>query len=280
MQWDRARSPASAARHAVVEMRAWEIHAMDASEEKYRRILGVRFFTGGAAEAVALGLGGGLMVAPSAPVLVGAAEDPATQAALLDSDLAITDSGLMILMWRLLRREKLVRVSGLEYLKLLLREPALRERGAVLWIMPGEDALLRNIAWLRQLGCPVGPDDCYIAPQYPPGPLADPLLLSRINAARPAHVIMAIGGGVQERLGHFLKKNAEYRPAIHCTGAAIGFLSGDQIGIPVWADRFFLGWLFRCLSAPHRFIPRYWKAAKLISMMIGNRSSTGPTLAQ
>lgn len=249
-------------------------------EEKYRQILGIRFFAGSAEEAVSIALGGGLVVVPSAPVLVAAMEEPATQEALLDSDLAITDSGLMILLWRLLRRERIPRVSGLEYLQLLLREPAVRAPGATFWVMPGADAMRRNIAWLNAHGCAVSVDDCYIAPQYPSGSLSDPMLLERIDARRPAHVVMAIGGGVQERLGHYLKKNAAYRPGIHCTGAAIGFLSGEQVGIPAWADRFFLGWLFRCLSSPGRFIPRYWKAMKLISMMLRNRSSVPQPLAR
>ena len=39
---------------------------------------------------------------------------------MLSADLAIADSGLMVLTWRLLRREKIQRISGLKYLKQLL----------------------------------------------------------------------------------------------------------------------------------------------------------------
>ena len=237
-------------------------------DQHHRRILGVRFFTGSTAEAVAESLRGGLVVVPSAPVLVTASEDPATQAALVESDLAITDSGLMILLWRLLKWERIPRVSGLAYLKLLLLEPSVRAPGATLWVMPGEDAARRNREWLRANGCAVEPADCHIAPSYGAGALEDPALLAMVQARRPAHIIMAIGGGVQERLGHFLQKNAGYRPAIHCTGAAIGFLTGEQVNIPVWADRFFLGWLFRCIQSPSRFIPRYVKASKLFFLLL------------
>lgn len=233
----------------------------------WRRILGVRFFTGTAAGAVARGMRGGLVVVPSAPVLVNAAEDPATQAALLESDLAITDSGLMVLYWNITRRERLRRISGLEYLRLLLQEPPLREPGAILWVMPNPAAIARNARWLAQQGFPVSPDDFYLAPQYPTGPIVDRVLLDLVNARRPAHVIMAIGGNVQERLGLYLKQHASYRPAIHGTGAAIGFLNGDQVRIPGWADRFFLGWLFRCLRSPARFIPRYWNARRLVALL-------------
>jgi len=79
---------------------------------------------------------------------------------------------------------------------------------------------------------------------------------------------MGVGGGVQEKLGYYLETNAGYLPGIHCTGAAIGFLSGDQMFIPDWADRWFLGWALRCISDPQRFVPRYWKAGKLVELMI------------
>jgi len=53
-----------------------------------------------------------------------------------------------------------------------------------------------------------------------------------------------------------LRENLSYRPAIHCTGAALGFVTGEQIPIPDWADRWYLGWLLRLMIQPHRFIPR------------------------
>ncbi len=59
----------------------------------------------------------------------------------------------------------------------------------------------------------------------------------------------------QEKLGYYLRENLSYRPAIYCTGAAIGFITGDQISIPDWADRFYLGWLLRLLRQPRVFIP-------------------------
>jgi UDP-N-acetyl-D-mannosaminuronic acid transferase (WecB/TagA/CpsF family) len=60
-----------------------------------------------------------------------------------------------------------------------------------------------------------------------------------------------------------LKHQCAGRPAIHCIGAAIGFLSGDQVRIPHWADQWILGWLFRCCANPGRFVPRYFKALQL-----------------
>ncbi len=66
----------------------------------------------------------------------------------------------------------------------------------------------------------------------------DKELIEKLQAIRPKHVVITVGGGTQERLGLYLKRNLDYLPAIHCIGAAIAFLSGDQVHIPEWADRF------------------------------------------
>jgi UDP-N-acetyl-D-mannosaminuronic acid transferase (WecB/TagA/CpsF family) len=123
------------------------------------------------------------------------------------------------------------------------------------------------LAWLQSRGHPITKDDCYLAPRYPGGPIADPSLVELVNRKGPRHIIVGVGGGVQERLGLCLKEQCPARPAIHCIGAAIGFLSGDQVRIPNWADHSGLGWLFRCLSSPKRFVPRYLGALRLAPMM-------------
>ena len=239
--------------------------------DSYHRVLGVCFFNGPAQKAVEIGMRGGLVVVPSAPVLLTMAEDSSTCEALLHSDLAITDSGLMVLLWRLLKGERLQRVSGLEYLKLLLDEPSLRAPGALFWVMPSAETMERTLRWLNKEGFPTTPEDCYLAPRYGTGRVADPALLDIVNARKPAHIIMAIGGGVQEKLAYYLKMGAGYRPGLHCTGAAIGFLSGDQVRIPDWADRLFLGWFLRCLHTPGQFVPRYWRARKLVPLLFKYR---------
>jgi exopolysaccharide biosynthesis polyprenyl glycosylphosphotransferase len=249
---------------------AGRTYVPEAVRRNFRQILGIRFFTGSAEEAVALGMRGGLVVAPSAPVLLGLEDDPVHRAAVRGSALAITDSGLMVLLWKLLTGEDATRVSGLRYLKLLLDQPQLRAPGATFWVMPSESAMAHNLAWLQERGFPVTRDDCYVAPEYSRSigeRITDPRLVELIQSRRPAHIIMAVGGGVQEKLGAGLLNLLDYRPAVHCTGAAVGFLSGEQAGIPMWADRCRLGWLVRCLDEPAKFVPRYWQARKLISLM-------------
>ena len=220
-------------------------------------------------QTVARGVQGGLVLAPSGPGLCDLARDPDYREALLESDLNLTDSGF-VLMVRALRGHGLAaRTSGFRYLRELLREPSVREPGATYWVMPSRESMLRNLEWLEAEGHGVTEDDCYVAPLYPRrGPVEDPDLLAILERRRPKHVFVCVGSGVQEKLGLYLKRLLPYRPGIHCVGAAIAFLSGDQARIPLWADRLALGWLVRCIRDPKVFVPRYLRAFRLASLIL------------
>jgi N-acetylglucosaminyldiphosphoundecaprenol N-acetyl-beta-D-mannosaminyltransferase len=244
---------------------------------QFRQILGIRFFVGDADEAVARMSSGGLLVVPAAPALKNLAHDSAYREALQGADLVITDSAFMVMIWNRLKRDSIRRVSGLKYLSSLLRQPDFYQPGGSFWIMASEASARRNSAWLRRRGIELAPSDCYVAPLYGKT-LSDPALLKLIDERRPRHIVVTLGGGTQERLGLYLRGELDCKPSIHCVGAAIAFLSGDQVLIPGWADRMYLGWLFRCLSDPRRYMPRYWDARKLLSLMIRYGSSLPDTL--
>lgn len=249
------------------------------------RVLGVDFFVGPLELAVERGIGGrreedraageangscgGLVVAPSAPGLaVDLVCAPSYRQALQTADLVLTDSGFMIMLWRLYTGEKLPRHSGLKYLRAVLARSELKEPGAVFWVMPSEAESVRNQAWLVSQGFPLTAADIYIAPSYPStGELVDDVLVGRIAARRPRVVMLAIGGGVQERLGCSLRAQLSYRPGIMCLGAAIAFLTGGQANIPPWADHMVLGWLMRLASNPRKFWRRYWEAVRLAPLL-------------
>ena len=220
----------------------------------FRKILGVRFYISDLEGLLELVDGGGLIVVPSAPVMTRLVEDPAHREAVEGADFAITDSSYMVALWLLRTGERTQRISGLRLLRGLLARGGYRGKGEAFWVMPSAADSEANLAWLRGQGFDVSAEDTYVAPIYPKmGPISDDELLRRILAHRPRLVVLAIGGGVQERLGWYLRNHLGYRPTILCIGGAIAFLTGQQTRIPAWADRLSLGWFLRYLSAPRAF---------------------------
>lgn len=241
-------------------------------------ILGVRFFNGTVEQAVDRMEGGGLLVVPAAPALKDIDRNAGYREALLNADLCIADSAFMVLIWNRISNQKIHRLSGLAYMRELLKRPETHQPGNVVWIMASPASAERNLDWLKAQGIEVPQECVYLAPMYG-SEIDDPTLLAMLERLRPEHVVVTVGGGTQERLGLYLKRSLSYRPGIHCIGAAIAFLSGDQVEIPVWADRFYLGWLFRTLADPKRFGPRYWDARKLLTLMLRYRERL-PELVQ
>ena len=238
-------------------------------------ILGVNFFNGTVDEAVdTMSANGGLLVVPAAPALVKLSEDEEYRRALVSADMAIADSGAMVLLWKIFTGRHVERISGLKFLKRLVARLASHPDERVLWIVPSEHAHEKTIAWLRSVNL-TATADFYIAPRYAMQ-VRDDALLARIDNHPPAHVVVGIGGGVQEKLGLFLKENLRAGPAIHCIGAALAFLTGDQPPIPMWADRFYLGWLLRLLRQPRVFGPRYLSALKLPLLLLRNGRNLPP----
>jgi N-acetylglucosaminyldiphosphoundecaprenol N-acetyl-beta-D-mannosaminyltransferase len=227
-----------------------------------RQILGLRFFNGDVDEAVALMFShGGFLVAPSGTCFARLRVDERYRRAIVAADMAIADSGLMVVLWRLLRRENVRRISGLKYLKHLLGK--LKGEGTkVLWVLPNERACQKLFDWSGREAFSINRENCYAAPWYGEE-VEDRNLLSQIERQHPPHVIVAIGSGPQEKLGFYLREHLSYRPAIHCVGAALGFITGDQPAIPDWADRLYIGWLWRLVAQPRTFIPRLSRGLEL-----------------
>jgi exopolysaccharide biosynthesis WecB/TagA/CpsF family protein len=227
------------------------------------QILGIQFFNGNVEEVVRLMFQhGGLLVAPSGTCFARLREDEAYRRALVSADLAIADSGLMVVLWHLFRREDVERISGLTYLKHLLGKLRAETDGKIFWVLPNARAQEKLHDWSRREPFPVANENCYVAPRYG-FEVEDRNLVELIEQHRPAHIIIAIGSAAQEKLGYYLRENLSHRPAIHCTGAALGFITGDQALIPDWVDRLYLGWLCRLVADPHRFIPRLTRGLEL-----------------
>jgi UDP-N-acetyl-D-mannosaminuronic acid transferase (WecB/TagA/CpsF family) len=243
--------------------------------DSFRKILGVRFYISELEGLLDLLEDGGLIVFPSAPVMVRLADDPAHREAMESADIAVTDSAYMVILWLLRTGERVRRISGLRLLRGLFARGGLWGRGDTFWVMPSAGDAEGNIAWLRANGFDVSAEDAYVAPMYPrQGPISDPGLLELLGKRRPKWVFIALSGGVQERLGADLRARLGYKPSILCIGGAIAFLSGRQTAIPVWADRLALGWLLRFISSPAAFSAKLRGVERLAPMIwkYGSRS--------
>ena len=239
-------------------------------QEQFRQILGLRFFTGSAAEAVDRMNAGGLLVVPAAPALKDLPSNLSYREALLDADLTITDSAFMVLIWNVLQRDHIRRVSGLAYLRELLRRQEIRQSGAF-WIMAGPKSATQNADWLRANGIAVAAEDIYIAPLYSET-IDDRILLDFLRQRRPRHIVLTLGGGTRDGSGLTSRIILISDRPYTTSERRLPFLSGDQLELADWADRAFLGWLFRCLAEPRRYVSRYWGARELLPLLMRYRS--------
>jgi len=180
---------------------------------KFQRILGINFFIGDMPDLLELCAEGNFIVVPAAPALADLPTDAAYRESLEKSDFAITDSAFMVLLWKFFTGQTLPRISGLKLLRGLLAGDELHRAGSSFWIMPSKLEMEVNLAWLNQNGHPVAPEQSFVAPLYPKGPISDPSILSWVEARKPSYIIINLGGGVQERLGFYLKENL--LPAFH-----------------------------------------------------------------
>ena len=233
------------------------------------KILGVSFFKGTVKEACQKAQCGGLVVAPSGPGMANDLQSCKFYAkALLNADLTLLDSGLIGLWRKCFTKEKYTRISGLAFLKEYLDGGYWAVENS-LWVMPDPAQSKANLQWIKdRYGAEISEEFVYVAPIYEQkGEIIDDQLLECVERLKPKNLFIQLGGGVQERLGLYLKNSLSQAPSILCTGAALAFLSGQQAAIPTWVDRFYLGWLFRCVDQPRVFIPRYLKSFRLLYLL-------------
>ena len=232
------------------------------------KILGINFFDGTVEQAIdVISERGGFLIAPSGTCFARLRRDEAYRVAVANADLAIPDSGALVLLWRFLRGGKLNRISGWKYLRTLSAKFFQEKQTQVLWVVASERAREMTMRWLDRNAFSYVSSDFYVAPIYAAA-VSDPDLLAKIDKTKPRHIVVGIGSGPQEKLGYYLRENLSYRPAIHCIGAALGFLTGEQVAIPEWADRFYLGWLLRLVSQPRIFLPRLMRAIELPVLLL------------
>jgi UDP-N-acetyl-D-mannosaminuronic acid transferase (WecB/TagA/CpsF family) len=231
-------------------------------------LFNIRFIDGSISEIFNELNKGGSMVVPAAPALGMINTDKIYHQSLIDSHFAIFDSGFLCIALILLKGIKVKKISGLAFIREFLKRIGSFQQNSIFLINPSYEDNGPNEQLLKKFGYKISKSHQYVAPIYKSGEVKDLELLNLLMIHQPKYIILNLGGGVQEKLASYLKKNLEaFKPSIICTGAAISFLTGRQTNIPVIVDKLYLGWLARCISNYKRFMPRYIQGFKIGPML-------------
>ena len=213
----------------------------------------------------------GLFLFPSGPGLSNLDKKPTYLKALHNADFNFFDSGYFVILLSLLKNIKVNKFSGYKFFKLYINFLKKNKELSILSINPSKSSSKYNISFFNKLGFGKNKVVHYNAPIYNPNLLEDHRLLKVINKNKPEHILINLGGNIQEILGFYIKSNIKYKPSIFCTGAAISYFTKEQAPINNFVDNINLGWLIRILYRPNIFLTRYIFALRLFLLVIKNK---------
>ena len=208
----------------------------------------------------------GLFLFPSAPGLASLNEKSIYHNSLKKADYVFFDSGLFVLLLKLIKRIKVNKFSGYKFLNFFFKYLQKNNNKSIFCIDPNDRFSKSNKKYFKKLG--IKKIYSYIAPKYNSNKLCDEKLLKKIMKIKPNFIMTNIGGGTQEILGLFLRENLKFKTSILCTGGAISFFTGDQAPINDLIDKLYLGWFVRLIFNPFIFFKRYFYALKLLPMVL------------
>jgi N-acetylglucosaminyldiphosphoundecaprenol N-acetyl-beta-D-mannosaminyltransferase len=208
----------------------------------------------------------GLFVFPAGPALINLENNNFYLKSLQEADYVFFDSGYFVLLLKYFKGIKVQKFSGYKFLNSLLDYLKDNNQKKIFLIEPTDKDKSINYYFLKKKYKLV--TKSYVAPQYKDKNIRDIMLIKILNNFKPDYVIINLGGGVQEVLGLYIKKNLNNNCSIVCTGGAISFLNGTEAPVNNYFDQFYLGWLIRILFNPRRFLFRYLSSFKLIKFVI------------
>jgi N-acetylglucosaminyldiphosphoundecaprenol N-acetyl-beta-D-mannosaminyltransferase len=216
-------------------------------------------------ELVARGEGGAVFT-PNIDHVVLADENPRMRAAYARVSLSLADGVPLLWASRLLRQPLPEKVSGSDFVPVLLdRAAKLGWRVYFLGGAPGIAALARDKLLERLPGLQiVGVESPNVDTNAPP----DPEILGRIREARPHIVLVALGAPKQEIWIDATRE--QLRPAVLLgIGASLDFIAGTIPRAPRWVSQAGLEWLFRLSREPGRLWRRYLLRDPKFLMILG-----------
>ena len=208
----------------------------------------------------------GFFVFPAGPALATIKNSNNYFKAIQKADLVFFDSGFFVLLLKIFKNISVNKFSGFKFLNLFFIYLKKNKKNSIFCIDPNLKFSKSNKSYLKNLG--VKKIYNFLAPKYDPNNLSDKKLLKLINKSKPNFIMTNIGGGTQEVLGLYLKKNLKFKTSIYCTGGAIAFFTGYQAPINKLIDNLYLGWFFRILFNPNIYLLRYLGAFKLFFIVL------------
>ena len=192
----------------------------------------------------------GLLVFPAAPALTMINNNKDYHRSLIEAEYVFFDSGYFVLLLKFLKKINVSKLSGYRFLKYFFKFLKSNKNQKIFCIDPTYKVKKINIAFFKKMG--IKNLNNYLAPIYKKK-INDKKLLKKLNKIKPNYIITNLGGGTQEILGLYIKKNIKFKTTIICTGGAISYFTGEQAPINKFIDNLYLGWLIRIIFSPKIF---------------------------
>ena len=208
----------------------------------------------------------GLFVFPAGPALASIQKSNEYYESIQKADFVFFDSGFFVLLLKFFKNINVNKFSGYKFLNLFFSYLKNNRKKSIFCIDPNLEFSKSNKFLFKNLG--VQKIYNYLAPKYNSKNLIDKKLLRLLKKAKPDFILTNIGGGNQEILGLYLKKNLKFKTTILCTGGAISFFTRDQAPINSFIDKFYVGWLVRLIFNPLVFFKRYVFGLMFIPMVM------------
>ena len=211
----------------------------------------------------------GLFVFPSAPGLANIENNSKYYNSLKKADYVFFDSGFFVLLLKLFKNINVNKFSGYKFLRFFFKYLKNNKDKSIFCIDPNKKVSKSNSRYFKNLG--IKKIYNHISPVYDVNNLTDKHLLKKIKKLKPNFILTNVGGGTQEILGLYLKKNLKFKTTILCTGGAISFFTGEQAPINDFIDKFFLGLIVRIFFNPLLFYKRIFNGLKLLPLVLNNK---------
>jgi N-acetylglucosaminyldiphosphoundecaprenol N-acetyl-beta-D-mannosaminyltransferase len=195
---------------------------------------------------------GGAVFTPNVDHVVTADKNEEFRAAYEVSDVSVADGQWVVWAAKVLGTPLPAKISGSDLTWPLAKRAGLK--GHSMYLLGGADGAAEAAAKRLTEECGVriaGVDSPRIDLTKP-----DPVLIERIQKAKPDYVLVALGSPKQELWIH--RNREALRPAVLLgIGATLDFLAGQIKRAPGWISRAGLEWVFRLALEPRRLAKRY-----------------------